>query len=199
VIGPPRGDAYPKMDTPDALRRHLDALTDYLEIPGADLHAMLEVLNDDITEAVPSFLGLTASITAGGIGTTLTTLDPQRARTAKASVLLPLHQITAAAPGDNMILYAAQPGAFTTLATATREAFNLDGHVILDQHLPTTSDTVTRQDVIDTQDPQLINIAIGVLIDQGHPPENAHQELTRRATHHNNNLTAAAKELLDQF
>jgi hypothetical protein len=43
----------------------------------------------------------------------------------------------------------------------------------------------------------MINIAIGVLIDQGLAPEQARQELARRARRHHGNLTAAAAEVLD--
>ena len=184
------------MSSPDALRQHLDTLTTYLDIPGADLNAMLDVLIDDITTAVPSFLGLRLTVTAGAAGTTITTLHPDLARTTQASLLLPLHQITHAAPGDSLILYAAQPGAFTALATATRETFNLDGQIVLDPHLDTDADPLTPPVVSGADDPRLINNAIGVLIDHGYPTDHAHQELTRRARRHGTNLTTAAQKLL---
>ena len=188
------------MDPPDALRRHLNTLTTYLDIPGDDLHAILDVLIDDITEAVPSFLGLRLTITAGGGSTTIATLRPHQAPTAQASLLLPLEQFTReAVPGDGMVLFAAQPGAFTSLADAAREVFGLDGQVLLDQHLPISGDPVIRTDVDTTQDLRLINIAIGVLIDRGYPPDQARHELTRRAGGSQGGLTAAAQELLDSL
>ena len=185
------------MDNRHALRQYLDTLTTYLDIPGADLYAMLDVLIDDITAAVPTFLGLRLTTTAGGASTTITAVDRHPAPAARSSLLLPLHDITGAAPGDTMILYAAQPGAFGALATATRDTFNLDGQVRLDQHLPTAG-PLTALGQNSTEDPRLVNIAIGILIDQGHPPEQARAELTGRAGGHDN-LTAAARELLDSL
>ncbi len=188
------------MHTPDALRQHLDALTTYLDIPGADLNAILDVLLDDIVEAVPSFLGLRLTVTAGGGSTTIVTLGPHQATIVKASLLLPLQQfIDEAAPGDGMVLFAAQPGAFISLANATRELFGLDGQVLLDRHLPISGDPAIGTDGDTTEDLRLINIAIGVLMDRGYPPEQAHLELTRLAGGFHGSLAAAAQELLDSL
>ena len=188
------------MDPPDSLRQQLNALTTYLDIPGTDLHAILDVLIDDIAEAVPSFLGLRLTITAGGGSTTIATLQPHLALSARASLLLPLTQFTnEVAPGDGMVLFAAQPGAFTSLADAARELFGLDGQVQMDQHLPVSGDPVIGTDVDPTVDHRLINAAIGVLIDRGYPPELAPLELARRAGGSDGNLTAAARELLNSL
>ena len=44
------------MEFPASLRAQLSELTDALDDPGTDLQAILDVLIDDLTLAVPSFL-----------------------------------------------------------------------------------------------------------------------------------------------
>ncbi len=155
------------------------------------------MLVDDIAEAVPSFLGLRLTIAAGG-GSTIATLQPHLASGVRASLLLPLTQWTEeATSGDGMVLFAAEPGAFTSLADAAREVFGLDGQVQLDQHLRFSGDSVIGTVADPEDDLRLINIAIGVLIDRGYAPWRAQLELTRRAGGLRGNLTAAARELLD--
>ena len=49
----------PLMNFPASLSQQLSDLTDALDDPGTDLQAILALLVDDLTAAVPSFLGLT--------------------------------------------------------------------------------------------------------------------------------------------
>ena len=56
----------------------LAALTETLDEPGADLQAMLQLLIDDLTQAVPSLLGLTLTVTRGGVPVTLQVLPPEQ-------------------------------------------------------------------------------------------------------------------------
>lgn len=187
------------MVNPEFLRRHLDTLTTSLEIPGADLQAMLSVLIDDITTAVPSFLGLRMAITVGGVTTTFSTVDPDLSpEAAKASLLLPLAEMTTV-PTGTLILYAEQPGAFTSLAISTREAFQLDGHVVVDGHLSDEWHPTSQAVVGGSEDTSMINIAIGVLIDRGFPPDQASAELTRLAATHDESLAAASRRVLDNL
>ncbi|MFN8199347.1 MAG: hypothetical protein U0R72_13615 [Nakamurella multipartita] len=188
------------VSTPDALRQHLDILTAYLDTPGVDLNAILDVLLDDITEAVPSFLGLELTITVAGFSTTLTTLPAHLAPEARASLMLPLTHLTdGAAPDDSLILFAEHPRSFLDMARVVRTKLNLDDAGLVDRHLPPSviHDGGTTAD--DFQDDRMINIGLGVLLDRGFPPEQAAAELARRARRHGGNLAAAAAELLDSL
>lgn len=188
------------MDPPDALRLYLNTLTTYLDMPGTDLSAILDVLIDDIAGAVPSFLGLRLTVTAGGGRTTIATAHRHPTTTAKASLLLPLEHLSPeAAPGDGMVLFAASPGAFAALAHATRRTFGLDGQIQVDEHLPDACGAVIETDAgITDDDLRVINVAIGVLIDRGYPPERARGELGRRAGLRGT-LAGAARDLLDSL
>lgn len=188
------------MSTPDALRQHLDILTGYVDTPGVDLNAILDVLLDDIAEAVPSFLGLELTITVSGSSTTITTLPAQLAADARTSLMLPLIHLTdGAAPGDSLVLFAGHPHSFTDLARVVRVKLDLDGADLLDRHLPAGADGDGGTTAEDFQDHRMINIGLGVLIDRGFPPEQAAQELARRALRHGGNLAAAAAELLESL
>lgn len=188
------------MDPPDDLEflQSLDQLTRDLDRPGADLHAMLSVLTDDITAAAPSFLGLRMTITVDEITTTVNAIDQQGHQSARASLLLPLHDITADGIVGTVILFASELGAFDELATHARHAFNLDGQVVIDKHLPVDGKPVAARGVSGMDAASLVNIAIGFLIDQGHPPDEARQELIRRAAAHGGVRSAAAQEIIDR-
>lgn len=188
------------MSTPDALRQHLDILTAYLDTPGVDLNAILDVLLDDITEAVPSFLGLELTITVAGFSTTLTTLPAHLAPEARASLMLPLTHLTeGAAPDDSLILFAEHPRSFLDMARVVRTKLNLDDAGLVDRHLPPSVIHDGGTTAADFQDDRMINIGLGVLLDRGFPPEQAAAELARRARRHGGNLAAAAAELLDSL
>ena len=123
------------MDFPRALSGQLSALTDALDDPGTDLQAVLAVLVDDLTVAVPSFLGLTMTLRLGG--------DPDHADRDRwgpgdhrgASLQLPLDQLAGAGPDSVVVFYAGSPGAFVDMAADTRRAYDLDGQVVVDGHL----------------------------------------------------------------
>ena len=57
---------------------------------GTDLQAILAVLIDDVTVAVPSFLGLRMTLHMAGEPVTVTAIGPTAARTARSSLHLPL-------------------------------------------------------------------------------------------------------------
>ena len=67
----------------------------------------------------------------------------------------------------------------------------LDGHLNL---LPRAA--AVHPGVNGTHELTVINQAIGVLIEQGHLPDQAHDELLRRAAHHGRGLPGAADDLL---
>ena len=79
---------YPEftlVEFPPALVHELDVLSGALDDPGPDLHAMLRLLTDDLTAAIPSFLGL---IITSHLGDDVVTVRTVESRTAKSSLLL---------------------------------------------------------------------------------------------------------------
>ena len=186
------------MDSPHAFTNQLDFLTDALENPGTDLHTVLLVLMDDLTTAIPSLLGLNLTITVAGDIVTLTTTVSPEPPVAAASLRVPLDRLTAVGAGSAVTFYAGRPGAFVDLAADIRYAYGLDGQVVVDGHLPTSVLATTPSGVAGLAEFSVINRAIGVLIEQGHPPGTARDELHRRAELAGHTLSVAAQHLLDQ-
>jgi hypothetical protein len=182
------------MEFPRALSEQLSALTDALDHPGTDLQAVLAVLVDDLMIAVPSFLGLTLTLRLGGDPITLTAIDADRAATAGASLQLPLDHLAGAGPDSVAVFYAASPGAFVEMAAETRRTYCLDGQVVMDSHLANPATGVAGLSGLD--DLATINQAVGVLIDQGHRPDKAHDELLRRADYDRTRLPETARSML---
>lgn len=182
------------MDVPRALSEQLSALTDALDDPGTDLQAVLAVLVDDLRAVVPSFLGLRMTLRLGGDPITLTAIDADRETAASASLQLPLDELAGAGPDSVVVFYAGSPGAFVDLAVDTRRAYGLDGQVVLDSHLIPATDA---SGVTGLDDLTAINRAVGVLIDQGHHPDEANGELLRLAENDRSRIPEAARRLLD--
>ena len=182
------------MDFSRALSEQLSALTDALDDPGVDLQAVLGVLVDDLMIAVPSFLGLTLTLRLGGDPITLIAIDADRVTTAGASLQLPLDHLAGAGPDSVAVFYAASPGAFVEMAAETRRAYGLDSQVVLDSHLASPAIGVAGLSGMD--DRAAVNQAIGVLIDRGHRPDKAHDELLRRADNDRTRLPETARSLL---
>jgi hypothetical protein len=106
-----------------------------------------------------------------------------------------LDPLAGAGPGSFVVFYARDAHAFAVLAADTRRVYGLDGQVLLDRHLPGRgTDPLV---VTDPTQAAVIHRAIGWLIDQGLPPEEAAGELRRRAAATGRTLTAAAHHLLE--
>jgi hypothetical protein len=89
---------------------------------------MLDVLIDDLTTAVPSFIGLRMTVRTNETTVTIIAMDPQLTPTTRATLQLPLHQITGAAPmATVLLLYASEPRVFTELAALTRRVLTWSG------------------------------------------------------------------------
>lgn len=113
---------------------------------------------------------------ADGAPVTITAVD---SHTAAASILLPLGVPSTA--GDHIVLYAHNPGAFTDLAADARTVLGAGGDIVMDGHLPPPTASATDASAADLADRSTIDQAVGFLIGQGHPPEEAMVELRRRA------------------
>jgi hypothetical protein len=174
---------------PGALTAPLAALTAALDDPGTDLQAILEVLCDDLSAAVSSFLGLTMTVQVDGIAVTLTAIDEDSALTAGATLQLPLNSCT-------VVFYAGHPGAFVDLAADAQRLCGPDGRVVLDGDLPGTADPPRPSGIIGLAELSVINQAVGVQISRGYTPAQAHAELRRLAAGTLHSVPAAAGHVL---
>ncbi len=181
------------------LSAQLGALTSALDEPGIDLQAVIAALTADVTAAVPSFLGLTMTLVLEGRSVTVMATDADLAAAAGASLRLPLEPLAGAAPGSSVVFYAARPGAFVDLAADTCYAYGLTEDVVLDGHLTPQSRAVqAHPGVYGSDEMRVINQAIGVLIEHGRLPDEAHEELLGRAARHGRCLPSVAKDLLTE-
>ncbi len=154
-----------------------------LDGPGADLPAIIAVLMEDLSGAVPSFLGMTITITEDDLRLVLPTLNDDRRRSARASLRLPLGR-PGSSPVGHIVLFARWPDAFIGLATDARHRAQGAGQIVVDADLgddnpPRTSETWTSETLSERGE---VNQAIGLLIDRGHPPDEARAQLERGAT-----------------
>lgn len=183
------------MDFPASLSQQLSDLTDALDDPGTDLQTILAVLVDDLTAAVPSFLGLTMTLRVDGESVALTAIEADALPAARSSLQLPLDPMAGAGPGSAVVFYARDVDAFAELAADSRRLHGVDGQVLLDGHLP-DRDAVQSPLVTDPAQGVVIHRAMGLLIDQGLTPEQAAHELRRRAAATGCALTDTAHHLL---
>lgn len=165
------------MDISAALATDLASLTDALAASGTDLEALLAGLSGRVRRAVPSCVGLSMTLVMDGFPLTLATVD--EVAEVAASMLLPLSALDTTEPGDTVVFYAAHAGAFVDLAADVDFAVD-DGLrlVILDEHLqpPAATSGVDGLDALSAT-----NRAIGFLIAEGCTPDEAGDELIRRA------------------
>lgn len=173
----------------------LALLSEALDDPVADLQAVLSVLSDDLSAAIPAFLGLTVTLHVEDIPVVITTLDAGNTIEIHASLLLPLlpHPRKSADNGS-VAFYSGASGAFIDLAHEARSVFDLAGPPVLDSHLPSPGgdpDGIRGLAALSA-----LNQAVGVLVEDGHTQHDAYSELRRRAHHHGQTLPDAASQLL---
>ena len=153
----------------------LEHLSQALEGSGDDLTTILTLLQQDLTAAVPSYTGLVMTLATAGDPVTITAIDGRAV--ARASILLPLHLVCDLPEPGHIVFYAAHRGAFTALAADTRTTYCLDGEVEVDRHLPPPDPDSTAA----TEGRSVVEQAVGVLIDRGHPPEQARHQIATAA------------------
>ena len=112
-------------------------------------------------------------------------------------MLLPLDALGVTGPGGTVVFYAARPGAFVDLAADTSFAYSLDGHVRLDEHLPSPDHPTGPPGVSGHTELSTINQAIGALLDRGHTTTEARGVLQRLADRDGIPLHHAAQQLLN--
>jgi hypothetical protein len=175
------------VEIPAALAAQLTVLDDALDGPAADLEVRLRALAAALAVAVPSLIAISVTTPVAGEEVTLHLAVPGGPQVA-ASLVLPLPA------GTSLALYAATPGALADLAADLTRALGLPrGSAVLDGDL---SAPVVPSGVAGLADLSVINRAIGVLIDRGHPASTARAELRRRAAGAGESLLAAAQRLV---
>jgi hypothetical protein len=182
---------------PDTLTSSLNELTTALDDPGTDLQAILDVLIDDVSTVVSSFLGLTLTLQLDGFPVTLTAAETDLAPVSGASLELTLSPLPGGGVGGSVVFYARQPGAFVDLATDLQILCAPGGRVVLDGHRPGASDPPHQAGVTGLAELGLVNRAIGVLITRGYTPIEAHAELRRRAADTLHSVPDAAADVLN--
>lgn len=166
------------MDYSSTLTAQLNALTTTLGNPCADLQAILDVLVDDLSASIPSFLGLTMSLPFDGFDVTINAFDPDPNRKARSSLALPLDLgATTDNPCCTVVFYACKAGALVQLAAGFQRVNGMDPRVVLDGPLPSS---MPRSGIDGLPELSAVNRAIGVLITRGYFPDEARAELRRR-------------------
>ncbi len=165
------------MDYSRALTAQLGALTNTLDDPGTDLQAILDVLADELTLVVSSFLGLKVTHRFDGFDVTMTAIDDGRAGHVCSSLELPLDQQSAPHLACTVVFYAYEPGAFVQLAADIQRANGPDPRIVVDGPRP---NPLPKSGVSGLAELSAVNRAIGVLITRGYFPDEARAELRRR-------------------
>ena len=186
------------MDTPTALAADLATLTRALGHPDTDLEGSMRLLDAALHAAIDSYLGLSISSTAGGAPVVLTAVhDAARPGPVRSSLRIPLVVLGTSGPGDALLFYAANPGAFVDLAAdvtwalaAGDEALVLDDDLAVDLSTPAGSGLAEMS---------VINQAIGALIAQGFAADAAAVELRHRAESRNSSLDGVARHLITEL
>ena len=167
------------MDATTGLLNQLRALAQDARHDGATLTTSLTTLEASLGNAVPSYLGLQLTLTQHGYPVVLTA--GPAASTATTSLRLPLILISAGCPADSQIVFfATAPGAFVDLDADLHHALGTtDPTVLLDGDLPPLRHAVGLTGGAELGE---INRAVGVLIERGTDPDDAHDALRRDAT-----------------
>lgn len=179
------------MDLSTALLDDLLHLSRSVGLDDNELSARWTALVQALRAAVPSYRGIDLTLHDGEQPVRLAAFPDTGNGVITTSLRLPLVVLGAASHRESrVIFYAATPGAFVDLAAdlghalqtpvTTHDPGGRDGHgsILLDGDLPPRS---LASGLTGLDEASSINRAIGILIDQGHPPEEAEGVLRRHA------------------
>ena len=121
-----------------ALTDQLDALTAALDDPGTDLQAILDVLVDDLSAAVSSFLGLSDDAAVGVVARHPDRRRPGLALAAGASLALPLRLAGRRRTGRHDRVLRRGTPARSSISPRTSSGSTARRPVVLDGDLPGT-------------------------------------------------------------
>ena len=193
------------VDLPTALFRDLLHLCSSVGLDDDALSAPLVALVAGLQAAVPSYRGLHLTLVENGHPVSVTAfLNSEDAESITTSLRVPFAALGSGFdPDSGVVFYAATPGAFVDLAADLGYALDTptttpdgprspagdtdgdgqhnpghrNGHPVIavDANLPLT---VLESGLTGLDEPSSINQAIGFLMDQRHPPEQAHATLS---------------------
>jgi hypothetical protein len=168
------------VDISTALSVDLKNLLRVLDLSDLDLEKSLRALRYDVQLTVSSFVGLSMTLVVDGQSVTLTSMDDEEEGTPIVSSMnLPLTLTSGLSQGSRLVLYASKAGAFVDLAADLTYAMKVAPHELrLDQDLTPVS---RRSGLIGVAELSMINRAVGLLIGRGHTPEEAREQLERKA------------------
>jgi hypothetical protein len=190
------------VDLPAALLAHLQDLTASIGQDDQDLDDTLAALTTALRSTANSYSGLQLTIVESQWPVTLTAFTDSHDQPVRTSLRLPLGLVSRRVDGESrVVFFAGTPGAFTDLAADLSHALGgipvdqaslaadgvdhrgtrVDGHrksIKLDADLPPLSRTSGLTGLTELT---ALNRAIGILVDQGHDIEQAHQLLRRDA------------------
>jgi len=181
---------------PDALASDLEQLTAALEAAPRhrlELSRSLRSLAQDAGKAVSSYLGLSITVTIDGHDVTMTSLtDMVEPRDISSSLRVPLESFVPHLNGT-VVFYASRPDAFVELATdlGTEVAGAGDAGVEAGPE-PLVSGVTGAREL------SSVHRAIGVLMDRGFLPEDAHRELVDRSQREGVAVLVVAERLLSE-
>lgn len=195
------------MDVPTVLLRHLLDLSVSADHHRDDLGDRLTALVSAVSAAVPSYRGMHVTLVEGGQPTILSAFAAIDQAEIVTSLRLPFAALAAGFHiGSRVVFYAATRGAFVDLAADLGHAVHApvlsdgcgtpigerpddDAHhrpdlpvghrsIVLDADLPPAT---LVSGLTGLENASTINRAIGMLIEQGHHPDEAHATLHRHA------------------
>jgi hypothetical protein len=171
------------VEIPAVLAADLNALATALDGSGSELEQLLGALVDDLRVAVDSYLGLMLTMVLDERPLTLVTMvwpdELAQPGAVGSSVSMSLAGLPDAGSGSELVLYAAEPGAFVDLAADVAFALGQPlSTIVFDAHLrpPAPSGGISGLAEL-----MRLNRAVGILINRGFTAEGAQLELHRRA------------------
>jgi hypothetical protein len=171
--------------------RHLTADPDLAD----GLATALSGLCVDVEVAVPSWISVSIVLTSSkDADVEVAVVAPGRKEGAEvfSSLAVPLSELE---PGDQLIIRAHAAGAFLLLADDLASRLGRTRPITLDRHLDPPPNAGTAAAMFAGL--SLVDQAIGVLLDRGLSPPQAHQDLERRARASGVGVAAAARLLLE--
>jgi hypothetical protein len=193
------------VDVPADLLSHVTQLAASIGVDTDVLHVPLLALARDLRVAVPSYRGLQLTVVHSGQPVTMTDMVAVEADgIVLTSLRVPLIAVDSAYdPDSRVIFYAAKRGALVDMAADL--AFVLKTSVLTKSHQLVSNGDARAQPghlqtgrvlVLDADVPaaraasglfglsefSAVNRAVGIMIDGGHNPDHAYEELRREAT-----------------
>ena len=170
----------------------LGLLTAALGDPGIDLEELLGVLADQLAGAWPACAGLTMTVVHDGVAVTLTVGGRDLLVTSNAFLNLPLCTQTQNKPDGRVAFYAAQVRDFADLAAVVTGSAGRDRSIA-------QSRSAHSLGVSGLAEFSARNQAIGVLVEQGHTPDEARTEIRRRSARSAGTLTETSQDILNSL